>query len=327
MESRAPPTAGPSTARGVAASGVNGTPLSLRAPVPRDLHGDVGERAQVTAAMDATFAETGAAPAPLLQGLWEYVRAGQEEILLSPYLPASCALLMHVLLCAPFLALDALGSVCQRVRSWRITAGSDPPPTPRQWLDCFCRILCRYVTVVLPASALFQRLRSPRLPQLAPSCWQLFVEVLACVLLFDAFFFVWHYYIHRIPWLYRSIHKAHHQHRNPFALAAQDASSAELLSLLLLSLSCAWLLGCHPLSEVIFHLLNSWLAVEDHCGYNLPLASHRLFPFLGGAPHHQTHHKIKCFNYAPYFTHWDHLFGTYRPPMLEPRESRECRAQ
>lgn len=114
------------------------------------------------------------------------------------------------------------------------------------------------------------------------------------------------------PWLYRKVHQLHHQHHLPFALAAQDASGAELLSLLLLALISAQLVGCHPLSEAVFHLVNTWLAVEDHCGYDLPWALHRLLPFMGGAPYHQAHHGLHNCNYAPYFTHWDHLFGTYQ---------------
>ncbi|TNN77559.1 Cholesterol 25-hydroxylase [Liparis tanakae] len=252
------------------------------------------------------------ASARVLQSLWESVRSGQEEILLSPYLPASFAFLTHVLLCAPFLALDALGSVSPRVRSWRIAAGSGPPPSLRCWFDCFLRVLYRYLTAVLPATALFHTLGSPALPQLAPSCWQLFVEVFASLLLFDTFFFIWHVCMHRVPWLYRNTHRQHHQHHVPFALAAQDSGSLELLSLLLLALSSTWIVGCHPLSEISFHLINSWLAVEDHCGYKLPWALHRQLPCLGGAPHHQAHHTLHSVNYAPYFIHWDVLFGTYR---------------
>ena len=117
----------------------------------------------------------------------------------------------------------------------------------------------------------------------------------------------------RIQWLYQRIHQVHHHNQIPFALAAQDASSAELLSLLLLALSSAWVVGSHPLSEVLFHLINSWLAVEDHCGYDLPWSLHRLLPCLGlgGAPYHQAHHRLYRGNYAPYFTHWDRVFGTY----------------
>ncbi|XP_069557722.1 erlin-2 isoform X2 [Brachyistius frenatus] len=262
--------------------------------------------------MNVTSPERGDAHALVLQGAWGYVRAAQEVIALSPYLPAISAFLTHVLLSAPFLALDALGSVCEPVRSWRIAAGSGPPPSLRRWLECFRRVLFKYANTIFPATALFQSLQSPEFPELAPSCWQLFAEVSACFLLFDALFFVWHYTMHRVPCLYRSIHQMHHQHHVPFALAAQDASPAELLSLLLLALSSTRVVGCHPLSEVVFHLTNSWLAVEDHCGYNLPWALHRLLPVLGGAPHHQAHHRTQNSNYAPYFTHWDRLFGTYQ---------------
>lgn len=127
-------------------------------------------------------------------------------------------------------------------------------------------------------------------------------------------------FLSRTPWLYRSIHQAHHQHRQPFALTAQDATGAELLSLLLLAMVSTWLVGCHPLSEAVFHLINTWLAVEDHCGYNLPWAVHRLLPVMGGAPYHQDHHIFFRGNYAPYFTHWDRLFGTYYSSVKEHNE-------
>ncbi|KAM3610334.1 uncharacterized protein V6R79_002456 [Siganus canaliculatus] len=192
----------------------------------------------------------------VLQVMWDYLRAEQQQI--PPYLPASYAFLTHVLLCAPFLALDSLASVSQRVRLWRIAAGSGPPPCLQRWMDCFWRVLCRYLVVVLPVTVLVQVARSPVLPVLAPSCWQLFVEVFACFLLFDTTFFIWHFSMH------------------------------------------------------------SWLAVEDHCGYDLPWALHRLLPCLGGAPFHQAHHSLHRVNYAPYFTHWDHLFGTYHASEQHP---------
>lgn len=248
----------------------------------------------------------------LLQGPWDIVRAGQEEVLLSPYLPACCAFLTHVLMCAPFFILDMLSCVSSRIRSWRIAPDS---PSARLWLDCLRRLAVRYLTVVLPVTALLQCvLRSPVLPEQAPSLYRLFVEVLACFLLFDALFFIWHFSMHRFPRLYRAVHQQHHKSQATFALAAQDASGWELLSLLVLALVSAWAVGCHPLSEALFHLLNSWLAVEDHCGYDLPWGLHRLLPSfgLGGAPFHQLHHTKHSGNYAPYFTHWDKLFGTYR---------------
>lgn len=261
---------------------------------------------------DAVMSASASAHGPcLLQGLWDFVRAGQEDVLLSPYLPACYAFLTHVLLCAPFFILDLLSRVVPRVRSWRIA----PVSSARRWLECLGGLALRYLTVVLPATALLQYgLGSPALPERAPSLYRLCVEVLGCFLLFDALFFVWHLNMHRFPWLYQTVHQQHHKNQAMLALAAQDASGLELLSLLVLALVSARAVGCHPLSEALFHFLNSWLAVEDHCGYDLPWGLHRLLPGLGlgGAPFHQLHHTKHSGNYAPYFTHWDRLCGTYR---------------
>ncbi|XP_024273636.1 cholesterol 25-hydroxylase-like protein [Oncorhynchus tshawytscha] len=259
----------------------------------------------------STFLKHGNTDGLLLQPLWDDLRA-QREFLTSPFLPACFAFLIHLLLCAPFLAFEALGCFWPRINLYRISRNAESLLLCLQrWVGCCWRIFLKYLTTVLPATALYQRVRIPRFPELSPSCSLLIGEVIACLLLFDALFFIWHYSMHRVPWLYQRVHQTHHQNRITFALTAQDASPAELLSLQMLALSSAWVVGCHPLSEALFHLLNTWLAIEDHCGYDLPWAIHRLLPCFGGAPFHQAHHHIYRGNYAPYFRHWDWLCGTY----------------
>ncbi|XP_077456380.1 cholesterol 25-hydroxylase-like protein isoform X2 [Stigmatopora argus] len=261
--------------------------------------------------MNVTSTQRGDPNTPIFQMLWDYVRSEHEGVLLSPHLPVMCAFLTHVTFCAPFLLLDLLAGFSRRVAAWRISAKEKPPPVGA-WFRCLRKVALRYLVVVLPVSALLQMAWSPpRLPERSPSSWQLFVDVFACFLLFDSLFFFWHLCMHRIPWLYRNVHQQHHQHHVPFALQAQDASISELLSLLFLARISARLVNCHPMSEILFHILNTWLAVEDHCGYDLPWALHRLVPFLGGAPHHHAHHRRHNVNFAPYFTHWDQFFGTY----------------
>lgn len=103
----------------------------------------------------------------------------------------------------------------------------------------------------------------------------------------------------------------HHTYSSTSAFTAQYSEAWETLSLGLFAATNPILLGCHPLAELAFFLLNIWLSVEDHCGYDLPWALHRLLPCLGGAPYHQLHHNLHSGNYAPYFTHWDKLFGTF----------------
>lgn len=108
------------------------------------------------------------------------------------------------------------------------------------------------------------------------------------------------------------LHQVHHTYSSTSALTAEYSGAWETLSLGLFAAANPVFLGCHPLTELAFFLLNIWLSVEDHCGYDLPWATHRLVPLglYGGARHHDLHHlKSKC-NFAPYFTHWDQLVGT-----------------
>lgn len=106
--------------------------------------------------------------------------------------------------------------------------------------------------------------------------------------------------------------QVHHTYTSTSALTAEYSGTWETLSLGLFAAANPLLLGCHPLTELAFFVVNIWLSVEDHCGYDLLWATHRLVPLglYGGARHHDLHHlKSKC-NFAPYFTHWDRLAGT-----------------
>ncbi|MEQ2262578.1 Cholesterol 25-hydroxylase-like protein, partial [Xenotaenia resolanae] len=104
----------------------------------------------------------------------------------------------------------------------------------------------------------------------------------------------------------------HHTYTSTSALTAEYSGAWETLSLGLFAAANPLLLGCHPLTEMVFFIVNIWLSVEDHCGYDLPWATHRLIPFglYGGSRHHDLHHLKSKYNYAPYFTHWDRLAGT-----------------
>ncbi|KAJ3580753.1 hypothetical protein NHX12_025599, partial [Muraenolepis orangiensis] len=131
----------------------------------------------------------------VLQPLWDAMRV-HGDLLASPLAPALSALLFHLVLCAPFLALDALGCVCSSVRAHRISGGLKPRVVLRQWSESFWRMLGSYAVGVAPLTAALQYLRTPRLPSLAPTCWRLCVDVLLCLFVFDTLFFIWHYVMH-----------------------------------------------------------------------------------------------------------------------------------
>ncbi|XP_058554316.1 cholesterol 25-hydroxylase [Neofelis nebulosa] len=253
-------------------------------------------------------------PGPLfLQPLWDGLRA-REALLQSPFFPAVFSICTYLGCCLPFVLLDALCPWVPALRRYKIHP--DFAPSARQLLPCLAQTLYQHAVFVFPVTLLDWARGPARVPPEAPELLQLARHVGCCLLLFDAEFFAWHVLHHRVPWLYRTFHKVHHQNAASFALATQYMSVWELFSLGFFHLLNVTLLECHPLTVLVFHVLNIWLSVEDHSGYDFPWSTHRLVPFgcYGGVEHHDLHHSQFNCNFAPYFTHWDKLLGTFRSP-------------
>ncbi|XP_074519654.1 cholesterol 25-hydroxylase-like protein [Halichoeres trimaculatus] len=245
----------------------------------------------------------------LLQPLWT-VLVEHSSLLSSPLFPVLFSLCVYLSFCLPFLLLDLLAPRWALVRRYKLQ-----PQSSVSWSSawsCLALTLYNHAVFIFPLTLLHWFLRPVQLPAQAPPLLQLLAQVLVCLLLFDFQSFTWHLLHHRVPWLYRNFHKVHHTFTAPSALATEYSGAWETLSLGFFAASNSILLGVHPLTELSFFILNIWLSVEDHCGYDLPWATHRLVPFglYGGARHHDLHHLKSSYNYAPYFTHWDRLFGT-----------------
>ncbi|CAK6436294.1 unnamed protein product [Pipistrellus nathusii] len=249
----------------------------------------------------------------LLQPVWDLLRS-RGALTQSPFFPVIFSITTYVSFCLPFVALDLL---CPRVPALRrCKIQPDCAPSARQLLCCLGRTLYQHLVFVFPLTLLHWASGPAPLPAEAPALPQLLGHVALCLLLFDAEFFAWHVLHHRVPWLYRTFHKVHHQHAPSFALATQYLSAWELFSLGFFDTVNVALLRCHPLTVLVFHTLNIWLSVEDHSGYDFPWSTHRLVPFgwYGGVVHHDRHHSHFNYNFAPYFTHWDRLLGTLWHP-------------
>lgn len=244
-----------------------------------------------------------------LQPAWALLRA-QESLLRSPFFPALFSFAVYSAFCLPFAALDCLSRRVPALRAYKIQPQASP--TLGMMALCLAQSVYHHVVCIFPATVAHWYWRPVRLPATAPALPALLLQVALCLLLFDFLYFLWHLLHHRVPWLYRTFHKVHHKHVSTFALSTQYSSVWELLWLGLFAAAAPMLLRCHPLTEMTFFVVNIWLSVEDHSGYDLPWFTHRLVPFglYGGAPHHDLHHLKFRFNYAPYFTHWDRLFGT-----------------
>ncbi|XP_071336509.1 cholesterol 25-hydroxylase-like protein [Trachinotus anak] len=244
-----------------------------------------------------------------LQILWDWLREW-ESLLRSPFFPVLFSLTVYVGCCFPYFCLDLLCSRMALVSRYKIQ-----PQSKVTWAAarrCLCKIIRNHVCFIFPLSVGYWYLKPVVSPPVAPAVLVVVKDVLACLLLFDMQYFFWHLLHHKLYWLYRVFHKEHHFYTATFSLATEDTSVWEMLSLSFFATLNPVLLDCHPLSEMLFFITNIYLSVEAHSGYDFPWSPHRLVPFglYGGAQHHDLHHLKFQVNYAPYFTHWDRIFGT-----------------
>lgn len=260
-------------------------------------------------AQDRDGTRSGDFSATMLQALWDHILE-YEALLCSPFFPVLFSLSVYLLFCLPFVILDLLSPRVALIRSYKTQ-----PNSIVSWgtmKRCLALTLYNHLVYIFPVTLLYWYCQPVFLPAEAPGLSSLIGGVISCLLLFDFQYFVWHMLHHKVPWLYRAFHKAHHTHTATSALTTQFSGAWEAFSLGFFSSINPFLLNCHPLTQMAFYVLNIWLSVEDHCGYDLPWATHRIVPWglYGGAPHHDLHHLKFKSNYAPYFTHWDRLIGT-----------------
>uniref|UniRef100_UPI00398EBCA3 cholesterol 25-hydroxylase-like protein n=1 Tax=Pristiophorus japonicus TaxID=55135 RepID=UPI00398EBCA3 len=256
--------------------------------------------------------------APLcLQPVWDLVRS-QESWLRSPFFAVLFSLGVYMSFCLPFVVLDLLATRVSFLQRYKIQTHNNP--SLKMMASCVGQTLYNHMVYIFPLSVAGWLWRPVHLPPTAPELPEALLGIAACLLLFDFQYFVWHLLHHKVPWLYRTFHKAHHKYTATFALTTEHSGAWETLSLGFFAAVNPALLRCHPLTTLLFFTVNIWLSVEDHSGYDFPWSTHRLVPLglYGGAPHHDLHHMKFKANYAPYFTHWDKLLGTYATAHSKP---------
>ncbi|KAM9376582.1 cholesterol 25-hydroxylase-like protein 1, member 1 [Pholidichthys leucotaenia] len=250
----------------------------------------------------------------LLQPMWDYLLFHHLPLISSPFFPVILAFSSYFFFSLPFMVLDLLGERVSLFHQYKIQP--DSQPTLRMMVKSFLIAVHGHVFFVLPAVIITMFiLPAPTLPQEAPTLYELFVQGLGVLLLFDTQYYIWHFIHHKQPQLYRWVHAIHHEYMSPFAWSTEHLSIPELMTVGLWSNRDPVLLKCHPLTTWCITIFSIWMSVEDHIGYDFPWGLNHMVPFglLGGAPAHDMHHQKPSSNYAPFFTHWDRIFGTAVP--------------
>ncbi|MEM1262841.1 MAG: DUF2147 domain-containing protein [Pseudomonadota bacterium] len=145
--------------------------------------------------------------------------------------------------------------------------------------------------------------------------WRLAVELIAVVVIHDAYFYWMHRAIHHRR-CFRRVHSLHHQSRTPTPWAAYAFSLPEaLLEAAILPIVVLFL----PIHEfVVFLFMLHMIArnVIGHAGYELFPRWWLRVPILSSittTTHHDLHHQFGRYNYGLYFTWWDRWMGTEHP--------------
>lgn len=247
----------------------------------------------------------------LLQPLWDHLLFHHFVLISSPFLPVLLAFSSYLFFSFPFAVLDLLGDKVPSLHRYKIQ--KERRPTMGMMAKSFMRAVYNHLVFVVPAVLINQSfMPAPALPTSAPTVVEVFIGGLATLLLFDTQYYIWHVVHHKNSHLYRWVHAIHHEYVAPFSWSTEQLSGAELMTVGFWSNLDPILLKCHPLTIWCTTVFSIWMSVEDHIGYDLPWTLNHLVPFglLGGAPAHDMHHQKPSSNYAPFFSHWDRLFGT-----------------
>jgi sterol desaturase/sphingolipid hydroxylase (fatty acid hydroxylase superfamily) len=130
----------------------------------------------------------------------------------------------------------------------------------------------------------------------------------------DLLMFIFHYIIHK-TFLYRSIHRLHHQSVDPrpvdvFILHPVETVSFGAMWLILL------MVKVYNIYAVMIYLaVNVLFGMIGHLGIEpLPvrLRNMPLIKYIGTSTFHHDHHQDVAYNFGFYTSIWDRLSGTYK---------------
>ena len=128
-----------------------------------------------------------------------------------------------------------------------------------------------------------------------------------------SFFFYWSHRFLHLPFIYKKIHKIHHEHSNTIVFAATYAHPIELIfGNIMPKYMICFILGRYlHISTFYCYFFTSVVRTnEEHSGYEFPVSFTNWNPFDGDSSFHNFHHFKNVGNYGAYLIIWDRIFRT-----------------
>ena len=138
-------------------------------------------------------------------------------------------------------------------------------------------------------------------------------------LLFDLFHYTSHRISHSVPFLYRNVHKKHHEHRLVDINTTYNHTTLDIIC----TVAGPFLLTATiiPVSDYSIIVMYWYKTIIEHVGHSGKESSSsfiqciwlpKLFGIELYTHDHNLHHIDGRYNFAKRFVLWDKLFGTYK---------------
>jgi sterol desaturase/sphingolipid hydroxylase (fatty acid hydroxylase superfamily) len=141
-------------------------------------------------------------------------------------------------------------------------------------------------------------------------------QIIAAILIFDLWMYLWHRLNHRVPFLWR-FHRVHHSDPNMDVSTATRFHTGEILFSSILRIPVILLLGMHLWELFIYEILVVIVVQFHHANINLPGKLDQYLRWIIVTPHmHKVHHSRwqpeTDSNYSTIFSFWDRILSTFR---------------
>ena len=120
--------------------------------------------------------------------------------------------------------------------------------------------------------------------------------------------------LHKVPFLYRWLHKKHHTVEEVRACDQVRLSVGEEVYDVGCSIVALNLLGVHPVARSLYNIVIVFLLCELHSGFDFPWSPQNVVPggIVTGSRRHHYHHRFGHHYYQKFFFTVDRLFGFFQ---------------
>jgi len=150
------------------------------------------------------------------------------------------------------------------------------------------------------------------MPQTSVEYVILFVTFIGALAVHDFYFYWTHRFLH-VPFVFKHVHRWHHQSHAVNAWSAFSFHPLEGLIQIGVVPLVALIFSPHLGVLILFTFFLLFISVYGHCGYELRPNKAPAFRMFNTSLHHYQHHKFVRYNFGIYLNWWDKWFKTENP--------------